>query len=163
MEYLDIVDENDNVIKNAPRNEVYEKKLIHRIVHVLVFDKSGRMAIQLRTPNKSFCPDTWSTAVGGHVKAGETYEEGALREYQEELGVTSDIELAFKDFYNDGRGLRKFVATFKTTFEGPFHPNPDDIQRFDFFTMDEIGELIKKGDKFHPELLFLLKKYYNVG
>ena len=41
-EYLDVVDESDNVVGKASFPEIYEKKLMHRIVHVLVFDKKGR-------------------------------------------------------------------------------------------------------------------------
>ena len=38
MEILDQVNENDEVIGNASRDEIYDKKLMHRIVHVLVFN-----------------------------------------------------------------------------------------------------------------------------
>lgn len=161
MEYLDSVNRKDEVLGKSPITEIYEKGLIHRIVHVLIFDEQGRMALQLRTPTKSFCPDTWSTAVGGHVQSGESYEEGALREYQEELGTTSKIELKAKDFYEDAR-TRKFLGTFTTVHTGPFHPNPEDVQEFRFFSFADIQGMIDAGERFHPELLFLLEKYFGI-
>lgn len=45
MEYLDIVDDEDNVINQATREEAYAKRLSHRIVHVLVFNDKGEMLL----------------------------------------------------------------------------------------------------------------------
>jgi hypothetical protein len=29
-----------------------------------------------------------------------------------------------------------------------------------FFAIEKINEMVEKGEKFHPELLFLLRKYF---
>lgn len=158
-EFLDIVDANDQVIGKATRDDIYKKSLCHRIVHVLIFDEQGNLALQLRSKKVSFCPSHWSTTVGGHVQTGESYEEGALREFKEELGTTNPLEFFSKDWY-EANGLRKFLTTYKTVYSGPFNPNPDDVERVDFFSADEIKDMIDRGEKFHPELLFLLKKYF---
>ena len=90
-EMLCVVDENDNVLQPVSKLEVYEKKLTHRICHVLVFNKKGEMLLQLRSRNKFFSPLTWVTSAGGHVMAGESYEEGALRE-SAKPGVLSESQ-----------------------------------------------------------------------
>ncbi|MBU2566623.1 NUDIX domain-containing protein, partial [Patescibacteria group bacterium] len=102
----------------------------------------------------------WSTAVGGHVMSGEDYVQGALREFEEELGVLAGIEFFSKDLYEVNEKLKKFVTVFKTNYNGPFNPNKDDVDLVDFFTIQEIKEMIDGGEQFHPELLFLLKKYF---
>jgi len=160
MEFLDIVDKNDKVIGRASKDEIYKKILCHRIAHVLIFNDEGKMVLQMRSPNVSFCPNHWSTAVGGHVQAGETYEQAALREYSEELGVKSDLELLGKNFYKAPNTPEKFLATFKTRFSGPFNPDPKVVSAVGTFSIDEIKKMILSGEKFHPELLFILKKYY---
>ncbi len=120
MEYIDIVDENDNVVGVASQSDIYANLHPHRIVHVLVFNSNGQMILQLRSKHKSFAPHHWSTAVGGNVQTGETYEQAALREFQEELGVTAQLEFLSKDLYNDDRGLKKFVVVFKEIYDGEF-------------------------------------------
>ncbi len=163
MEYLDIVNEEDSVIGSASIQDIYDKKLLHRIVHVLIFDDKGRIALQKRSKHKSFSPEHWCTSAGGHVQKGETYEQGALREYKEELGVEAELELFKKDFFSDKRGIRKFLRIFKTTYNGPFNLNPEEVEKMEFFTIEEIQKLVDSGEKFHQELLYFLKKYFGIS
>ncbi len=86
-EILDVVNENDEVIGSAPYSEIYSAKRSHRICHLFIFNDAGEMALQLRSKTKSFLPGYWSTAVGGHVLSGETYEIAIMRESMEEIGV----------------------------------------------------------------------------
>ena len=161
MEFLDIVNEQNEVVGKASHDEIYEKKLPHRIVHVLIFDKDGKLALQLRSKQKSFCPQHWSTPVGGHVQSGETYEEAAKRESIEELGIKPDVAFLYSDLYED-EGLKKFLSTFELVYDGPFNINPAEVEKVEFFTLEEIQIMIKNGEKFHPELLFLLKKHFGI-
>ncbi|HLD49353.1 MAG TPA: NUDIX domain-containing protein [archaeon] len=163
MEFLDIVDDNDEVLGNAPKQEIYEKLLTHRIVHILIFNNKGEMALQLQGRNKKFCPLHWSTAVGGHVQAGESYEQAAIRECEEELGKRVKPIFAFKDVFRAGQGIKKFLVTFTSDYNGPFNPNEKEVENVEFFTMQKIREMINAGEKFHPELLFLLKKHYGMN
>jgi len=162
MEFLDVVDKNDKVVEKASKEDVYKKRLRHRIVHILIFNKKGEIALQLRSKEVSFCPHHWSTAVGGHVQSGETCEEAALREYEEELGVKSEIEFFSKDLYQAEGTPEKFLITFKTIYEGPFKINPSAVEEIEFFDMKTVQNMINKGEKFHPELLFLLRKHFGI-
>ena len=160
MEYMDIVDGNDQVIGSAPIDEIYEKKYLHRIAHIFIFNDKGEVALQLRSKEKSFCPLHWSTSVGGHVQAGESYEVAALRELTEELGITTALEFLGNDFYPTPSGLNKFFGTFSAVHLGPFIVNPQEVERVEFFSLDSITPMIARGEKFNPELVFLLERYF---
>lgn len=86
-EVLDVVDEHDRVVGRAPRAEVYARGLRHRCVFVLVRDAGGRIFVHRRTPGKLVFPSLHDRFVGGVVGAGESYDDAALREAEEELGV----------------------------------------------------------------------------
>ena len=162
-----MVDRDDNTIRKASYKEIYEKLLRHRIVHVIVFNDSGEMALQLRSRNKGFCPLHWCTTAGGHVQSGETNEQAGLRELEEELGVKPELSFMSKEIYVSedykGRGdLEKFLITFKASHNGPFEINPEEVEQVGFFSLAQIQEMIDNGEKFHPELLFLLKEHFNI-
>jgi len=152
MEFLDVVNDKDEVIDKASRNEIYEKSLKHRIVHVLLFNNEGRLALQLRSRNTSFCPGHWSTSAGGHVRSGETYEEAAMREMKEEIGIEASIKPLCKLKYKN-----KLLKIFKAKYEGVCKFN-EEVDNVIFFSLSQIKEMVKMGDKFHPELLFLINE-----
>jgi isopentenyldiphosphate isomerase len=82
-----VVDENDNEIGSAPLAEVWQKGLYHRIVAVFIEDDQGRMLLQLRGPNVSVYPNCWDQAAGGHVDEGQSYDQAAINELAEEIGL----------------------------------------------------------------------------
>lgn len=157
---IDVVDENDQVIGVAEREELYQKSLRHRIVHVLVFNKKGEMSLQLRTDKVKFCPNHWSTSAGGHVESGESYEQAAKRELKEELGIEKDLKFIGKDIYNVTDELEKFVSIYKVIYEGDFNYDKNDISKVKYFPIGEIKNMINSGEKIHPELKYIINKYY---
>jgi len=161
MEFLDFTDNEDNVIGSAPKEEIYGKKLPHRIVHVFVFNDSQEMALSRRSSRVAFCPLHWCTAVAGHVVAGETYEDAAKREMSEEIGISANITYLNKDRYETG-GLKKFPVSFASSCNGPFCTSPREVECVEFFSMQEIQRMIINGEKFHPETLFLLRRHFGI-
>ncbi|WP_231626316.1 NUDIX hydrolase [Streptomyces apocyni] len=87
-ELLDIVDEQDRVVGQAPRGVAYRERLRHRAVFVLARDADDRVFVHRRTPTKLVFPSLYDMFVGGVVGAGESYDTAALREAEEELGVS---------------------------------------------------------------------------
>jgi len=158
MEILDIVNESDEVVGRAGRDEVFANKLPRRIVHLFVRNAKNEIALQLRSRNKSFTPLHWVTSASGHVQAGESYDDAVRRECLEETGV--DLQPAFlrKDKFTSPSGIM-FLATYIATFEGPFNWDTNEVERIQFFDIPTIYEMIDTGEKFHPELLFLLDQH----
>src|SRR5690349_16371913 len=87
-EILDIVDENDVVVGQSPRGEAYARGLRHRCVFIQARDARGRLFVHRRTPTKLVFPSLYDMFVGGVVGAGESYDSAALRDAEEELGVS---------------------------------------------------------------------------
>jgi 16S rRNA (adenine1518-N6/adenine1519-N6)-dimethyltransferase len=86
-EIFDVVDEHDEVTGQAARGEVHAQGLLHRAVHVLVFNKRGDVLLQQRSMLKDAHPGVWDSSVSGHLDAGESYETAAVRELAEEMGI----------------------------------------------------------------------------
>jgi isopentenyldiphosphate isomerase len=145
-EMLEVVDRSGKVLRLARRSEVHcNPSLVHRVVHVLVFDEAGRLLLQKRSQTKDVAPGKWDTSVGGHVSPGEDIEDAARREMQEELGI-SDCGLTFLYRYLfSGAAETELVHTFSCVHRGPFHYNRDEIEAVEFRELDEIKNGLGKG------------------
>lgn len=145
-EFFEIVDADDQVIGTALRSECHgNPQLIHRVAHVLVFDRQRRLLLQKRSMNKDVQPGKWDTSVGGHLDPGENYEEAARREMFEELGI-ADLPLTFLYAYpmrNDFESEN--VATFTICHEGPFLFSVVEIDEVRFWTAQEIDAALSSG------------------
>ncbi|MDV5144581.1 NUDIX domain-containing protein [Streptomyces sp. SBC-4] len=148
-EIHDVVDEHDRVIGRAPRGEVYARGLIHRCVFVRVRDAEGRTFVHRRTPDKMLFPSQYDLFVGGVVAAGESYDEAALREAEEELGVTGlpRPEPVLKFLYDSGGVAGKWwSAVYEVRCELPVDPQVEEVAWHGFLTDEELTARLGDGD-----------------
>ncbi|MFJ6572908.1 NUDIX hydrolase [Streptomyces sp. NPDC091292] len=139
-EVLDVVDADDRVVGRAPRGEVYARGLRHRCVFVRATDAEGRLFVHRRTPTKLVFPSMYDLFVGGVVGAGETYDDAALREAEEELGVTGlpRPTYLFKFLYEGDGGQSWWSAVYEVRCEGPVSPQVEEVAWHAFLTGDEV-------------------------
>ncbi|ANS64143.1 NTP pyrophosphohydrolase [Streptomyces lincolnensis] len=139
-EILDIVDEHDRVIGRSPRGEAYARGLRHRCVFIRARDAQGRLFVHRRTPTKLVFPSLYDMFVGGVVGAGESYDDAALREAEEELGVSGlpRPEFLFKFLYDDGAGRTWWSAVHEVRCELPVSPQAEEVAWHAFLTDDEV-------------------------
>lgn len=159
-EMLDIVNENNEVVGVASYNDAYEKRLNHRIVHVLIFNEKGEIFLQQRSAKKNFCPGHWSTSAGGHVQAGEPYEKAAARELEEELGINLPLTKIFECPY-DHYKMRKFLEVYRGISDGPFKLNQEEVADGKWFSISDVREMVRKNELVHPELAHVIEKLYS--
>ncbi len=133
-EIFDIVNAADEVIGSAPRSLVHATGLMHRAVHVLVFNQAGQIFLQKRSMKKDRQPGLWDSSASGHVDAGEDYDSCALRELKEEIGLAPDRppQRLFK-LAASPQTDQEHVWVYRTEAEGPFHLDPDEIERGAWF------------------------------
>ncbi|MFI6550056.1 NUDIX hydrolase [Streptomyces prunicolor] len=144
-EILDIVDEHDRVIGQSPRGEAYAQGLRHRAVFIQARDAHGRIFVHRRTPTKLVFPSLYDMFVGGVVAAGESYDEAALREAEEELGVEGLPRPTplFKFLYDDGAGQTWWSAVYEVHCELPVSPQVEEVAWHDFLEEREIEQRLK--------------------
>ncbi len=121
-EIFDVVDEADCPVRTATRREVHEQGLIHRAVHILVFNKRGDCLLQKRSLLKDHMPGVWDSSAAGHLNVGEDYLSAAVRELREELGIRSPAELRLIGQLppSPDTGM-EHVHLFATRYDGKVH------------------------------------------
>ena len=155
QELFDTVDENDRKIGKATRERCHAENLIHRSVMFFVLDGKGRVLVTKRTEDKDFFPGYWSITLGGHVLAGETYEEAAKREIEEEIGLSS-TPFFIESFPKRIPEERENVKVFGVVTKEDIKLEEAEIAWGDFLEMDELKEKLE-NEKFLPETEVLLK------
>lgn len=155
QELFIVVDEQDNVLEYRTRYDCHhDKSLIHRAIGVLVFNDKGELLLQKRSQHKDLNPGKYTISVGGHVTKGQTYEEAAMREMEEELGVQTPITFV-KKFVVHNNQESEMAVTFRAEHNGPFTPPADEIDMVKFVPVEQLKAM---EDVFTPVAWETLKQ-----
>jgi isopentenyl-diphosphate delta-isomerase len=137
MELIDIVDVSNNVIGVATKDEVRAKKLLCRVVFVIILNDHDELLLQQRKATKKTYPLYWSGSAAGHVTSGESYEQAAYRELQEELGIHTPLtELGRFTSEPD----QEIVAVFVGRSNGPYTPEESAIEQITYYSLTSLQD-----------------------
>ena len=158
-EIFDVVNERDEVIDRKPRGEVHARGLLHRAVHVLVFNLRGEIFLQKRSMKKDRQPGVWDSSASGHVDSGENYDETAVRELREELGlkINEPLQRLFKIDACAATDA-EFVWIYRCKNEGPFQLHPDEIETGGWFAPEKVSRWVaEKPEDFASAFVLIWK------
>ncbi|MEW6139923.1 MAG: NUDIX domain-containing protein [Thermodesulfobacteriota bacterium] len=162
-EILEIVTLDDRVVGRATRAEIHAKGLFHRAVHIFVFNRAGDLYVQRRSPEKDRHPSKLDSSAAGHVDPGESYEQAALRELDEELGISETVKevlsvQARTETDNEHVRLFQVVTTSKP------QPNPLEIQWGAFISPVSLARLMDESpEDFVPAFILLWNEFQRKG
>ena len=148
LEIIPVVDESGTVTGKEIRDELHfnpEKKFLHPVVHLHVFNREGLLYLQKRQSSKKVQPGKWDTAVGGHIDWGETLEEGLIREAREEIGLEGFKPFFRKKYIWETDVEKELVYMFSVVINHIPEPDPGEISEGRFWRMEEIRKLRGSG------------------
>jgi isopentenyldiphosphate isomerase len=157
-EIVTIVDEHNNVVGALPRKEMRAKRLLHRATYVMVFNPRQELYVQKRTLTKDVFPGYYDVATGGVVLDGETYEQGAVRELSEELGICGVPLRRLFDFLYEDEHIRVCGAAFSCVYDGDMVLQKDEVESGAFLNVEEVLRLTE-SEPFTPDGLYVLRRY----
>lgn len=157
-ELIDLFDENNNPLnKQAMKSQAHKKGFWHRAGHVWIYNSKKELLLQLRTKDKEMHPNEWDISAAGHIRAGETPIQGALREVQEELGLkifetdlnfvaTKKVESQFKNINN-----KEFYYIYTLQYNGPLSNlklQKEEVEKIEFQPLYKIREELLKEPRY---------------
>lgn len=157
-----IVNNNDQIIGYKGKEQAYKEKAMLRSVQIFVYNQKGELFIQKRAKNKLRYPSHFCASVAGHVEPGEIYEKAAVRELKEELGLkkTENLKCITKEKTPVGRDQYAMTALFTIATNEFIVLQKEEIDSGDFYTIEEIKQLISKGASFTPGFLNFFNKLH---
>lgn len=157
-EMVTIVDAHNQVMGAVPRREMRAKKLPHRSTYILVFNSKGGLFVQKRTISKDIFPGYYDPVAGGVVLEGESYEQGARRELEEELGICGLLLRWLFEFYYADDSVRVWGGAFSCVYNGKIVLQEEEIESGAFMEIAEILRL-SETEPFTPDGLYVLHRY----
>jgi isopentenyldiphosphate isomerase len=137
-EWVDVVDEADEVVRRATRAEVRRGNLLHRNVAILCENARGEVYLHQRAATKDLFPSLYDVFVAGVVSSDEGYDEAAVRELAEEVGIEHAVlEPLFRHRY-EGPHTRSHTAVYRVGTEGPMRHRDGEIAWGRFCAVAEI-------------------------
>jgi len=149
-EIIDITDENNKLLGvTSSMDAAHQRGLWHRTAHVWIYN--SEVLLQLR---KIPPAGVWDASAAGHLRAGETPEQGALRESLEETGLSLK-ELEFIGIRKTqtkrfGKINNEHAYVYLSRFEGSveqLRPQKEEVHQLRFFPIN----FLKKDIKANPD------------
>jgi isopentenyldiphosphate isomerase len=153
-ELVDVVDLDDAVIDTVARTRVRAENLRHRAVFVLVRSSRGEVLVHRRSDTKDLWPGLWDLATGGVVTAGEGYDEAAVREIAEELGVVGAVPERLGGGRFDDDDVRLLGMVYRVEHDGPFTFADGEVVEATFVGLADLEDRLRR-DRFVPDSVAL--------
>lgn len=140
MEIFDVVNENDEVVSTAPREECHANPdLIHRTVHFSLIDKKNKKVLMTQRSFSKKTDPGKLCFLGEHMLSGESWQEGLIRGAKEELSFNAKdfVELANNIFRFPNE--TEFVRFFLINWSGEkLDYDKDEIIKIDWVNFEDL-------------------------
>lgn len=126
------------------------------MVVIIVQNSLGSLFVHQRSVDKKIFPSFFGLGAGGHIEQGETPNQAANRELQEELGINNKVESLFSiDFKSDD--VEHTVHVFKVLHNGNVKPCKE-FQWSGWLNIEKVDQ-IANDDKLCPDTKILYEKW----
>lgn len=160
-EFIDEIDSKGNFIAKRPITDLKKQMFMHRAALIIPKADGGKIILSKRATTKKPYPGTFCCAVGGKVNHGETEEQAAKREMEEEIGKSYPIRKV-GSFVFDSPVYKAIFTVFTTTV--PLSPSDfvldaAEIEYSKSFSKEEVKKMIKENpDSFAPTAIVAIKE-----
>lgn len=129
--FVILVDQQDNEIGVAPKQQAHVDGVLHRAFSVFIFNSKDELLLQQRAFHKYHSGGLWTNTCCSHPAPGEQTEAAAHRRLVEEMGFDCALKPEFSFLYRtdfeNGLTEHEFDHVFFGRYEGPFQVNLDEV------------------------------------
>ncbi len=158
-QYVDLVDDKDKVVDQVIRKNIYSPDNTHRVVNIIVVNPNDEVFIGKRTKDRFHYPGRFQD-IGGIVESGESYEDSAIKELEQELGITGNL-IDLGVFNQRTEVDNSNIATFVLEFDGDLNVDEREFESYNYIRDFELLDNIENKESFFtPATAISLKEYF---
>lgn len=155
---MTVVDGNDVVLGYSTREDIKRRGLNYRCVQVFLFNGADELLLCKRPDTKRMFASQFG-AVMGHVRRGETYEEAAMREVREELGINTRLRRVTKFSVMDGAN-RVFQEIYSGSVGTDVKPDKTEISEAKFVSLKDLRtDMVMNAGKYAPPFIEAVRSF----
>ena len=151
MEYVVLVDENDNEIGQMEKQAAHIDPHLHRAFSIFLFNSKGELLMQQRALSKYHSPGLWTNTCCSHPRAGETLDDATSRRLMEEMGMNCEMHEVYTFIYKAPVGEGLTEHEFDHVFIGQSDDIPvvnhEEVESWKYMSIIDLKDDIQ----LHPE------------
>jgi 8-oxo-dGTP pyrophosphatase MutT (NUDIX family) len=161
VEFIDEIDSSGNFIAKRPASDLKKRMFMHRVALVIPKAAGGKIILSKRAATKRPFPGTFCCAVGGKISHGETEEQAAEREMNEEIGKSYPVRRVASFVFDepDYKAAFTVFTTIDPVSASEFVLDKREIEYSRPFSKEEIKRMVKeKPEAFSPTFIAAIKE-----
>jgi isopentenyl-diphosphate delta-isomerase len=163
MEYVVLVDDQDNAIGKMEKQQAHVEGVLHRAFSIFIFNSEKKLLLQKRASSKYHCGGLWTNTCCSHPRENENIQDAAIRRLQEEMGMHCQLQPIFSFVYRAEfeNGLTEYE--FDHVFFGESDQTPElnleEVEDFRYVGMEQLQtEITENPAHFTPWFLIALDR-----
>ena len=162
LEYVILVNENDQEIGKMEKQEAHEKGLLHRAFSVFIFNDQKELLLQQRALTKYHSAGLWTNTCCSHPRVNETIVEAAHRRLQEEMGFDCLLEVKtsfiYKADFDNGLTEHEFDHVLVGNFNGEVIINSAEVASYKWVELDWLKQDMVKNPNTYTAWFKIISK-----
>ena len=163
MEFVVLVDEQDNPIGKMEKQQAHIEGLLHRAFSIFIFNSEKKLLLQKRASSKYHCGGLWTNSCCSHPRENENIQDAANRRLAEEMGMQCSLKPIFTFMYRAefDNGLIEHELDHVFFGESDQNPkiNPEEVETYRYIAMEDLQQEVKEfPQNFTPWLIIALDR-----
>lgn len=147
----DILNDHGAVIDSISLDEAHEKGLLHKSIHILVIDETGKVFVRRRPADKLMYSGLWTSSVGTHLLIGMDPDTAAQAALQYFLGLEAPVMQIGEQHVHD-EFENEIITVYSCSANAVGTLNTSEGSEGAFMTIEQIHQL-SEAHQVTPHLL----------
>jgi len=163
MEYVVLVDTNDNAIGTMEKQQAHLEGVLHRAFSIFIFNSENKLLLQKRASSKYHCGGLWTNTCCSHPRDNEIILDAAARRLQEEMGMHCELKpifsFVYKAEFENGLTEHEYDHVFIGQSDQIPKLDKEEVEDYRYISLEELHTEIKVSPQnFTPWFLIALDR-----